>query len=434
MSDSHADLLKQVREKKSTTAEGRVAKALLGDIYKNALRCAVVDEQRLLYEVTPTNVLRAVPDAEVESHIYTINPNLNSRERAEAIKYLKLEVSQTGLIDLAIVAPIAFADEPETLTWNRLAFKRNLLDQVTLDDIPEFKYILSLCDDPTSLVLWIGSILDPGSGRAQYLHLYGGGGNGKSTLFNALTSVLGQRYVLTASAEEFANTHWGDGLEGSRLLIFPDENNPGFFSSGRFKRITGEEYHTVNPKYKSARKIKLTHKTAVFSNNQVEISINAADRRRLLSISMAADPDPNVGYRWWYEGLRSSGAKILTYCYSEYLKAVEATPSIRAYISQEEKVYEAAMDRKYADILDVLADHYTITDDVEDIVTRRDLHDHILEELKERRSKLLMQQIREALLKLGAQVGFAHGHKAVYRRIKRRSTSGFIPLKLSGGA
>ena len=378
-----------------------------------------------VYDIDASNVVRVVRDLTLEAAVLRIRPNFGERERREALKFAKLLVHEQRPLDLTAVQPVAFADEHATRTWNRLPFRRDELAAVSLDELPAFKHILSLCDDAQALTLWIGSLLDAKAGRTQYLHLHGGGGNGKSTLFSGISEVLGKDHVITSRADEFSNQHWGDSIEGKRLLYFPDENNPGFFSTGKFKELTGEEWTTVNPKYQRPRRIRLTHKTAVFSNNRVEISTNAADRRRLLSVSMADDPDQNVGFRWWYEELRSSGSKILAYCFGEYERAVSADPSIRAYIPQRAEALEAAIDRKYSEVFDAIHTQYRVTGEHGDWLLRGEVHGAICEVLGERRTnRLFMQQLREALTRLGVTEGATERGQRVYRGLREQGGVG----------
>lgn len=392
------------------------------------------EEEIQLYKLTlANNQVQVFTELQLERLIYRNHPDLKDQERREVAKYMKLWISEHSTLDFTKVQPVSFADELDVVTWNRLPFPKHSLGSLTLDDVPEFKHILSLCDDAKALTLWIGSLLDSSSGRAQYLHLHGGGGNGKSTLFNAISDVLGGRHCVMARADELSQSHFGTVLEGARLLIFPDENSTSIFSSGRFKEFTGEEYTTVNPKFEKQRRIRLTHKTAVFSNNKVEITNNVADRRRLLSVSMVDDPDKNIGHRWWYMGLRSSGSAILSYCYGTYLRDLERDPSIRSYIPQADAVHKAAIHRKYEDIFDVVNEKFEVTTNEKDFLKKREVHTLITEQLKSYSStKIIREQITQALQELGVKEATLNGIK-IYRFLKerkgtvRKPTSPLVP-------
>ncbi len=382
------------------------------------------DEHTPMYLRSENNVAAIFKDKLLEVRISEMFPNYIDRDRKEVMKFVKLKLLREAPIDFTTIQPVAFADEMDKLTWNRLKFKKSDLADIKLEDnnLKEFAHFLSLCDDPDALVIWIGSLLDPQAGRTQYLHLYGSGGNGKSVLFDAIGDVLGTQHVVSTRADEFMNQHWGSQVEGARILLFPDENNPGFFSTGKFKEFTGEHAASVNPKYEKPRRIRLTHKTAVFSNNRVEISTNAADRRRLLSISLQDDPDPNVGFKWWYQGLRNAGPQILAYCYHFYTRKLQEHPAIRAFIPQADATIEAAINRKYAEIFDIIHEKFEVTGKEEHFIPRTRVHGEIIADLKDRRgNRVLNQNVREALLKAGAKEGTKHGKQAVYIGIKEAS-------------
>lgn len=385
-----------------------------------AVSSDIQQEATPIYLIDERNVVSVLSSRALKLAVHAHTENYTEKHRKEVILFMELELAKEGaVLNPAIVQPVAFADEPTKLTWNRLAMNKSDINKVTLDQLPGFAHILSLCDDPVNLTRWIGSILDPKAGRTQYLHIQGSGANGKSTLFEGIESVIGSKFVVRTRSSEFMNQHWGSHVEGARLLIFADENNTGFFSNGKFKEFTGESTATVNPKHRDQRTIQLTHKTVVFSNNKVEITTNIADRRRLLSITMQDDPDPNPGFKWWYDELKYKGAEILAYCYSEYIRAVEERPSVRAFIIPDSKTISAAIERKYAPYADELNEHFTFTGDLEDRVKRSVVHKTIATELRERATdRMFLQQLKEALSTRGVSVGFSHGGVAVYRGMK----------------
>ena len=299
------------------------------------------------------NTLEPVSDEELDTLIFKAEPQHLQRGRVEVASYIRKELqsNKDRCRSLAQVAAVAFADEADVLTFKRFAFSRAEAASISLDSLPEFKFILSLASDPAGLTLWIGSLLDWTSARVQYLHWYGGGGNGKSTLFSAIQQALGSRIVTRADVSDILSPHWGQQLVGARLLIVPDTNSTRAFSTGKWKALTGEDYLTINPKNRPHREIKLTQKIAVISNNKVAINGSAADSRRLLPISSRPDPDGDVPHKWWYQGLMSSGERILLYCYNEWAKAVAEKPELRAGIPAQEEALAEAVEERYGDTL-----------------------------------------------------------------------------------
>lgn len=255
--------------------------------------------------------------------------------------------------DLEITPPKSVAFEGDgQIAWVILERKT-----IQLTDIPEFELFLSQTDEQSqrSLVLFLGSLLDDNSSRKQYLHLFGHGGEGKSTLLDAITKAFKGRAVgLTAS--RLQGSHFGSELEGNRLYLFCDENNSGFFSSGNFKSLTGDNSLTINPKFEKPRTITLTGKVVVCSNAQIEIQDNHADRSRIISIELE-NKEKELG---WHKGFLDKGLDMLLYCYQEYLDAVKATPSIRNIIPCNQANTQRAIERKTESLEDIFNDHFEV--------------------------------------------------------------------------
>lgn len=301
------------------------------------------------------NTLQAITEEQLDNYIFQAEPTHVARGRTEVAHFIRKELANSERCrSLSQVAAVAFADETEVTCFKRFKYTRAEAASITLDSIPEFKFILSLASDPRGLTLWIGSLLDWQSARVQYLHWYGGGGNGKSTLFAAIQQALGTKIVTRADVDDILSSHWGSQLIGARLLIVPDTNSTRAFSMGRWKQLTGEDYLTINPKNKPHREIRLTQKIVVISNMKVSINGSAADSRRLLPVSSKPDPEGDVPHKWWYAGLMSSGESILLYCYNEWMKAVAADPAIRAGIPAQAEALEDAIEERYGDTLALL--------------------------------------------------------------------------------
>lgn len=369
-----------------------------------------------IYQVDPAGVVSVLQERDLESDLYQNYMTGTASEIKDVVKLIKYELySQT--IDLDKVASVALKDDP-TLTWNRLPFTLNDVKQITLEELPEFKHFLSMCDESAeSLVLWTGSLLDATSSRSQYLHIQSGGGNGKSTFLESLKRVFSTDKVLAVDSGHFNDQYFGEALEGARILAFPDENNTSFFSSGKFKRFTGEDSTTINPKFKASRNIKFTHKTIVLSNHEVQITSGEADVRRLVSVVMKADTETG-GHRWWYEGLKTSGAKILAYCYGRYLAAVEADPSVRSFIPVNKALVRKAIERTYEEQLDAFYAAYEYSEDGKDRVLKSDIHKYLCDEFREPRGKIFLLRVKDALAGIGIESVAVNG-RSYYKNVKR---------------
>ena len=353
---------------------------------------------------TSTNVIEAISDEALDTMVFQAEPLHKSKDRQEVLSYVRKLLFTKATLDFVNVAAVAFADESDVVCFKRFAFTKAQAAAISIDDLPEFKFILSLASDPRALTLWLGSLLDWQSARVQYLHWYGGGGNGKSTVFEAIEKALGTSRVVRTRTEDFMSSHWGIELAGARLLVFADTNSTKLFSSGKFKEVTGENYITVNPKNKPHRKIKLTHKIAIISNNKVAINNSAADSRRLLPISSKPDPAGDVPFKWWHAGLIASGEKILLYCFNEWDKAVAADPSLRAGIPAQLAALQEAVEERYGDTLASLEGIVIpkLNDPLEPSVACNDLYKRLADERGGRPlNNNEMKEIKEALEVMG---------------------------------
>lgn len=331
-----------------------------------------------------------------------------TKKKVEEVLYaLKLEVS--GLPGRCVkpidIKSIAFADDP-SLAWYRLKFSLTDLQEkpITIDDVPEFRDFLDRANDPTVIVLFIGSLLDPVSARHQYLHLRGDGDDGKSSILDMLAAVFGPRCV-SLGAHEMNSPHFGEQLEGARLAVFRDENNSNFVSSGSFKQLTGDKYKTINPKHKPPKNIVLSVKVIITSNPQVVITGGTADTRRLLSVEFKKkETEWPVG---WYDGLIKSAEKVMSYCYLQYLEALKNDPNIRKSLPANRENTEAAVMRGHEIYEDAFANAgIAITNKASDTIPRFRLHDIVL---GKNQSHVSIQKFKDYLRQMGVTEGRPHG-------------------------
>jgi hypothetical protein len=377
-----------------------------------------------VYFVSNNNVVSIVNRLEREKKIFELFPNQKSRARSEVDQALLLLLSLEAPFAIDNVAHVAFEDEIEVMTWNRLPFKKAELPSINLEkDIPEFKHFIDHCDDPLALVLWIGSLFDLKSGRQQTLHLHGGGGNGKSVLQAAIESVLGSRAVVRTKADALNSAHFGANLESARLLLFPDENAAGFMSRSSFK-VLSEPFLSVNPKFENPKRITAGFKIWITSNSEVEITVSKADQRRLLSISMKEDKNANYRQEWWYNGLLTKGQLIVAYCISEYEKACAHDSSIRSAVPSNTNSTELAISRRYENITQAILANYTLTkENNRDLVRVADLHRTLAAYVGERvGNRTFIAQVREALGRLNVGTHTKSGGILVYTGIKASPT------------
>jgi len=370
------------------------------------------------------NTIKAISDNELEALVFLAEPRYVQRCRIEVISFIRQTVSTEQALDFSNVAAVAFDDQMDVTCFKRFGFTRSAASLIKLDNLPGFAHILALCDDSRSLVLWLGSLLDWKSARTQYLHWHGGGGNGKSTVFQAISDALGHERVVHTRMSDFNSPHWGAEIVGARLLLFPDVNNTHIFSSGKFKELTGEEHITINPKNMPYRKIKLMNKTAILSNKNVAITNGEADKRRLLPICSSPDTETDHGNKSWYHDVRSNGERILLYCYSEYEKELVLNPGIRAYIEPLAAAIDDAVEERYGYWLAIIEDtiEVRLDDPLKPKVGAVDLYNRLGEVRgNSSLSQREREDVKEALQTIGIERSRSTDGRRVYKGCKLKA-------------
>lgn len=323
-------------------------------------------------------------------------------------------------IEATSIKPVAFKDEDAKFAWKRLKLKQGDITKITLKDIPEFDDFTQRCGDgQKAVILWIGSLLHKDSSRAQYLHIKGEGGDGKSVLCDALASLFGDR-AITITANRLKETHFGPELEGARLAVFKDENNPGFFQGSDFKRLTGESTMTVNPKYLATRTINIIAKVLVTSNVDVRIPDAEADKRRLIPIEVqrsTATPSTQ-----WRKNFIASAEQILAYCFKEYIKENKATKGRTSdYIEPPVAKLSAAIDRNYEQIEEIFLNHFFLNPKNQSSgILTTEAHEIFSKWLRRPLNQMDYKAIEKVLESYGSKKLKKHGGKRMYSGLTAR--------------
>ena len=298
-------------------------------------------------------------------HEKIVAPGLtpSHKQGAEVFDCVKASLNSAGqTISFEDVHSVGYVDD-DYIVWSRKARTRQYLHSHLQSHhcVPEFKQFLDRCDDPSAIVHWIGSLMDPHSNRKQYLHLRGDGDDGKSQLSSALLKAFGKQSAIISAKELLSSPYFGADLEGARLGIFSDENDPGFFSSSDFKNLTGDDSRSVKQIYEKKKKIRLTLKILITSNSEVRITDCAADKSRLISVNVktpsaaevAADPG-------WGKRLVASREQILDYCYSHYAHAIKNGIAVNEKIPTSQANTQAAIIRRYSNFEDAFENNFIL--------------------------------------------------------------------------
>jgi hypothetical protein len=208
-------------------------------------------------------------------------------------------------------------------------------------------------DEENSAVLYIGSLFDYDFPRSQYLYLHGPGGDGKSTLIASIIKMFAKQGVTTMDADDMSDKHSTSSLEGVRLLIFPDLKRPSLPSSGIFKKITGDDTITVNPKGIARHNIVLSCKVIISSNDAPKLDGGRADLRRIIPIKFS--PYAGGADHDFLRRFDAATTAIAQYCYSKYCAWRMLNPT------QDLPRSEAALEEVKSATTEAIADGLAVT-------------------------------------------------------------------------
>lgn len=263
----------------------------------------------------------------------------------------------------------------ESYTFFRIPFNYN-----PTASLPEcFKSLLSSFTNSEAICLWVGSIFDLESNRAQYLWMYGPGGNGKSTLANVIASVFGE-FVKFEVVPARDDKYWTNGLIGKRLIVLDDCNNYGFVRSGLFKSLTGSCKVRVEKKFEDSYDTDINCKFLFTSNERPLISNDASDMRRIIYSSSSATNvymyDPNFD-----SNLQKNLPDFISYCIAEYKNKVRKGDYIPCETVEAVELAESSMESVtswIANNFDLDPEHLLHVKDFRKAIDRTNLNDRLV--------------------------------------------------------
>lgn len=269
-----------------------------------------VDGSSQIYEITSDNEIKASVFDEVKKciaramhGIFRDLLDLTERQIDGAAKYWLSATKSTQLPDLfgwqgsdqLVVRriPFAFGEGPT----------------------PLFDEMMSRFTNSEALMAFIGSLFYPESNMQQYVWMYGKGNDGKGTLSRFLEKILKHLYS-SEQAPSFSDRFWTYGVKDARLVVFPDNNNTHFVTSGLFKAFTGGDRIRCEIKGGKVFHIASRAKFLFLSNERPDLSSGTADQRRIIYCqcsSFESGHDSDYEARLWEEG-----GYFLTKCLKTY--------------------------------------------------------------------------------------------------------------------
>ncbi|MGW6353196.1 DNA primase family protein, partial [Streptomyces sp. NPDC055080] len=166
----------------------------------------------------------------------------------------------------------------DTLPIKAYAFLGNILKS------PELKFIFE----------WLGFCMVKGYPLQKLLILQGSGGNGKSTLINFISSIIGAENTSNLSLDTLQNDRFGKAhLKGKMLNACADISDTFFESMATIKEITGDDKSYAEFKGQNGFSF-LNFAKLIFSANTLPSFKDTSEglTRRLILLPMNMKPEP----------------------------------------------------------------------------------------------------------------------------------------------
>jgi putative DNA primase/helicase len=166
----------------------------------------------------------------------------------------------------------------DTLPTKVYAYLGNILKK------PELKFIFE----------WLGFCMVKGYPLQKLLILHGSGGNGKSTLINFISGVIGAENTSNLSLDTLQNDRFGKAhLKGKMLNACADISDTFFESMATIKEITGDDKSYAEFKGQNGFSF-LNFAKLIFSANSLPSFKDTSEGlvRRLILLPMNMKPEP----------------------------------------------------------------------------------------------------------------------------------------------
>ena len=232
--------------------------------------------------------------------IVNLIPNLSMNKKREVKDYIKDKCEEkeeaseqivcvkNGLIN---VKTLEFRSHtPDTVTRNKINL--NYYEQIENEDIDNIMDNLAVHDQEVVKLLYemIGYCLYRGMPFQKVFILVGNGANGKSTLLNMVTKLLGEENVSHVDLKEIVTNRFGKSELYGKLANIADDCSGNYLEDiSVMKRITGESYTSIEFKNQNSFSTKINTKT-ILSYNTIPRMNDTTDglSRRLVIIPLNA--------------------------------------------------------------------------------------------------------------------------------------------------
>ena len=227
--------------------------------------------------------------------IIKLIPNLSMTKKREVKDYIKdrcdsVEESSekyiclaNGILDIKTLQ--LQAHTPEIITRNKINL--NYYEHTQNEEIDTIMNNLSVNDNEIIQLLYemIGYCLYRGMPFQKVFMLVGNGANGKSTLLNMITRVLGENNVSHVDLKEISTNRFGKSELYMKLANIADDCSSSYLEDiSTMKRLTGESYTSIEFKGQNSFSAKINTKMIMSYNTlpRINDTTNGLNRRLVI--------------------------------------------------------------------------------------------------------------------------------------------------------
>ena len=299
--------------------EFNLDKYLHSEREKTFNKMSFYDEGKFMHDIFGDYLIRKYNIVNIEKKLYMYNegsyipceeglgklivnliPNLSMTKKREVKDYIKDKCNNTeesseqyiclnnGILDMKTLNLLAHT--PEIITRNKI--KLDYYEQEKNEEIDTIMKNLAVNDEEIIQLLYemIGYCLYRGMPFQKVFMLVGNGANGKSTLLNMITRVLGEENVSHVDLKEIAGNRFGKAELYGKLANIADDCSSSYLEDiSVMKRLTGESYTSIEFKGQNSFSAKINTKM-IMSYNTIPQMNDTTDglTRRLVIIPLNA--------------------------------------------------------------------------------------------------------------------------------------------------
>lgn len=168
------------------------------------------------------------------------------------------------------------------------------LNSISDGPTPDFDGFMSsihpACRD--SLMAAIYATFFAGCRLNQYIWIHGEGGDGKSSLLNAIARYAGDRLACSLNASDMKSEFGLENTVGKRMVIMSDVKTGLSVKSALIHNLTGHDLVSINRKNKPIISVRLNPIVWIAANDAPDVNFdNRNEARRCLYIKMVEPPD-----------------------------------------------------------------------------------------------------------------------------------------------